>query len=261
MKHLLAVALATTILSGQAFAADAIVDDPVLDPVDIPANYSAFVSIKAGYGPSLINNDFESVAANGPSGEFDDDYIVGGSVEAGYFLTERFRLSAEVNYGRIEHEFQEIDGRRFALDGGTNLTQVFAKAAYELPLADIGLTAPIFSRSSLVALGGVGFTHINSGGRLRGDGALLNPGLAGLPVVGAQEEEDTVFSAKVGLGSAYRLTDRIDLVSETSFIFGTDAELSSEFALPAALGGGTVKSISDVETNAIVSQIGIRFRF
>lgn len=251
MKHLAAAALATTILSGPALAAD-------LEPLDIPPNYSAFVSIKAGYGPSLIDNDFEGDES---SGSFDDDYIVGGSVEAGYFLTERFRLSAEVNYGRIEHDRQIINGTAFQLDGGTNLTQVFAKAAYEVPLADLGLTAPIFERSAIVALGGIGFTHINSGGRLRADAGILNPLAAGIPITGVQEEEDTVFSAKVGLGSTYRLTDRIDIVSETSFIFGSDAKLTSEFAVPAALGGGTAVSTSRVETRAVVSQVGIRFRF
>ena len=254
MKHLLAAAFATTILAGPALAAD-------LDPIDIPENFSAFVSIKAGYGPSLIDNDFESADGTGTSGFFDDDYIFGGSIEAGYFITERFRLSAELNYGRIEHDRQIINGTAFDLEGGTNLTQGFIKAAYEMPLADLGLTAPIFERSAIVALGGLGFTHINSGGRLRNVGfAAPVPGGA-IFLDGRQEEEDTVFSAKVGLGSTYRLTDRIDIVSETSFIFGSDAELTSEFAIPAALGGGSVTSTSDVETRAIVSQIGIRFRF
>ena len=252
MKTFLAAALATSMLSGAAHAAD-------LVPVDIPENYSTFVAVKGGYGPSIIDNEFESTQGTGTNGEFDDDYIFGGSLEAGVFLTDRVRLSVEANYGRIEHDRQVINGRAFRLDGGTNLFQGFVKAAYELPLADIGFTAPLFERSSLVALGGVGFTHINSGGRLRNfPGAAIDPRLGGTLLTGVQEEEDTVFSAKVGLGTVYRLTDRIDLVSETSYIFGSDAELTSRFTLP---NGVVAVSRSDVETQAVISQFGIRFRF
>ena len=252
MKNLLAAFAATTMLGATGLATTASAAD--LDPVAAPDVYRYFVAIKGGYGPSLLDNEFESADGTGTSGEFDDDYIVGGSIEAGAFVTEHLRFSLELNYGRIEHDRQVINGTAFRLDGGTNLTQLFVKGAYEMPLADLGLTAPIFERSSLVALGGIGFTHINSGGTVRGvPFATGNPAAPVVFLDGRQEEEDTVFSAKLGLGSVYRLTERIDFVSETSFIFGTEAELSSDF--------GVGVSTSNVDTNAIVSQIGLRFKF
>ena len=251
MKTLLAAFAATTVLA-TAFVGSASAADRVLDPVAAPDVYRYFVAIKGGYGPSPRDNDFESADGTGTSGRFEDDYIVGGSIEAGAFVTERLRFSVELNYGRIEHDRQIINGGAFRLDGGTNLTQVFVKGAYEMPLADLGLNAPIFERSSLVALGGIGFTHINSGGTVRG--VPFSPGgTTPFFLDGRQEEEDTVFSAKLGLGSVYRLTDRVDFVSETSFIFGSEAELSSDF--------GLATSTSNVDTNAIVSQIGLRFKF
>ena len=248
------IALAAAVAAA-AFTAAPTASAADLDPIETPELYRYFVALKGGYGPSLIDNDFESADGTGTDGRFEDDYIFGGSLEAGVFLSERFRLSAEVNYGRIEHDRQIINGRAFRLDGGTNLTQVFAKAAYEVPLADVGLTAPLFERTSIVALGGLGFTHINSGGTVRNVPLpTRNPARPFIVRDGIQNEEDTVFSAKVGLGTVYRLTENIDIVSETSFIFGSDAELTSNF------GGGLV-STSDVETQAVVSQLGIRFKF
>ena len=243
MKILLAVLAAGTVLSAPAFAAD-------LDPVASPDVYRYFVAVKGGYGPSLIDNDYSGA---GSSGKFDDDHIVGGSLEAGVFLSERMRLSFEVNYGKLEHDTQVVNFRgaaaplsgRFALEGQTNIFQGFVKAAYEMPLSDLGFSAPIFERSSIVALGGIGFTHLDTNGVLNLPAAVGGPGF--------QQEEDIVLSGKVGLGSVYRLTDRIDLVSETSFIFGQDATLTT-----VNLAG---TSTSEVETQAIVSQLGIRFKF
>ena len=245
MKTILAAIAASTILATGAQAAD-----PVLDPVAAPDVYRYFVAVKGGYGPSLIDNEFSGATS---FGEFDDDYIVGGSLEAGLFLTERLRLSFEVNYAKIEHDTQVVNFRGaaaplsggFNLEGQTNIFQGFLKAAYEMPLADLGFSAPIFERSSVVALGGIGFTHLDT------NGVLALPAAVG--GTGFQQEEDIVFSAKVGLGTVYRLTDRIDFVSETSFIFGQDATLTTVNA------GGA--SVSEVETRAIVSQLGIRFKF
>ena len=245
MKHFAAAALATTVLAGplpgSAVAAD-------LDPVDLPPNYSTFVTVKGGYGASIIDNDFVTRSPAGRTpGSFDDDFIVGAGVEAGLFLTDNIRISAQFNAGRIEHEFERTPVGVFRLDGHTKVYQGFAKVAYETRLEDIGLTAPIFSRSSVFATAGIGFTHLRSKADL-----FANPFAPGVPF--DADEEDTVLSGVVGIGSVYRLTDRIDLVSELNYTFGGDADLGFNIA-PG------VDAVTETETQALTSQIGIRFRF
>lgn len=240
MKHLVAAALATTILCGPAFAADL--------PLDLPPNYSTFLTVKAGYGPSIIDNDFVTTSPLGSTpGSFDDDFIAGVGVEAGMFVTDNIRISAQFNAGRIEHEFERTPLGTFRLDGHTKVYQGFAKIAYETQLEDIGFTAPIFSRSSVFATAGVGFTHLRSKADL-----FANPLAPAVPF--DADVEDTVLSGVIGLGSAYRLTDRIDLISEVNYTFGGDADLGFNIA-PG------VDAVTVSETQAITSQIGLRFRF
>ena len=238
MKTILAALVASTTLSGAAFAAD-------IDAVEAPALYNYFVAVRAGYGPALIDNDFES--GFGP-GQAENDYLLGVSAEAGVFLTERFRLSAEINYSKVERDALEFDaGFALPVEGQTNVIQGFLKAGYEVKVSDLGLTSPIFSRSSIAGFAGIGFGHLRSN-------ALVDFANAGVPVIGSQQGSDTVLAGQVGLGTVTRINDRVDFVSETAFVFGGDAEIETN----APLIGRTV---STVETRAITSRFGLRFKF
>ena len=253
--------LATTALAAtQASAADVIVDVPAAPVVEIDPVLPFFFTIKAGAGPSLIDNEFVTTTpalAGGTvtTGEFDDDYIVGVGVEAGAFLTDNFRLSAQFNAGRIEHEFEVVDtttstnpfaqpGAAVPLVGHTKVYQGFLKGAYEVSFADLGVTSGFFSRSGVFATAGIGFTHLRSKADL-----FVTP----FTVFDA-DEEDTVVSGVVGIGSTFSFSERLDLISEVNYTFGQDAELG--FTIP---GAGT--AITEAETNAITAQTGLRFRF
>lgn len=261
MKQLVLGLFAAASFGALAQAAD-------LDPIapEIAAqNYQYFVTAKIGAGPSLIDNEFVTTTptAAGPSvstGEFDDEWIAGVGVEAGAFLSDNIRVSAQFNIGRIEHDREVLSsGATFAgltaaglspalpLNGHTKVYQGFAKVAYEVPLADLGLTAPIFERSSVFAVGGVGFTHLRSKASL--DLRIVNG------LVGDVDAEDTVLSGLVGFGTAYAITDNLDLVSETNFVFGGDADLGF------TLLNGAVRARTVAETQALTSQVGLRFKF
>ena len=236
MKLILAAAAASTILAGTAtvHAADL---DPVVD-ADV---YRYFVAVRAGYGPSIIDNGFRT--NTGATGEVQNKYLLGVSGEAGLFLTERFRVSFEMNYSKVEQEFQVFDtGAVIPVDGQTNVFQGFLKAGYEVPVADLGLTSRIFSRSSIAGFAGIGFTQLSSN-------AVANFG----PFTGSQQADDIVLAGQVGLGTVTRINDRLDFVSETAFVFGGDATLSTVTPLGV--------STSDVETKAITSRFGLRFKF
>ena len=230
MKTLLSAFAATTVIAGFATIAHA----ADLNPVEAPEVYRKFVTVKGGYGPSVIDNEFQG--ANVGPGEFRDDYIIGAAVEAGAFLTENIRISLQANIGRIEHEQIVNPNGPFVLEGDTRTFQGFAKLGYETRLADLGLTAPLFSRSSVFAVAGIGFTYLDTEALIPGNATITG--------------SDTVLSGVVGFGSVYRLTDSIDFVSELNYTFGQDVDLKVQTVLPI-----------EVETRALTSQIGLRFRF
>lgn len=256
----------TTLLAGTlsilgataAQAADVIVDVPAPVEVEIDPVLPFFFTIKAGAGPSLIDNEFVTTTPLGTvtTGEFDDDWIAGVGVEAGVFLTDNLRLSAQFNGGRIEHEFEVVatttsplsaPGARIPLVGHTKVYQGFAKVGYEVGFDDLGVTSPFLARSGVFATAGVGFTHLRS----KADLFATNPFAPGLPF--DADEEDTVLSGVVGVGSTFALSDRLDLISEVNYTFGGDAELG--FTTPV----GTAVTVT--ETQAITAQTGLRFRF
>ena len=257
-RHL--IALAAFAFASPALAADL----PPVDVVDSVEAYQFFVAGKIGAGPSLIDNDFRTVTAGDQAaaseGRFEDDWIAGIGVEAGMFLTDNIRISAQFNAGRIEHDQEVLTGGptfdgltvvgaspAFGLDGHTKVYQGFAKIGYETRLVDLGFTSPIFERSSIFATAGVGFTHLRSKASL--DLTSIGAGL------GNVNRRDTVLSGQVGFGGAYALTDRIDFVTETNFTFGGDADLGF------TLAGGAVEAVTVAETAAITSQLGLRFKF
>ena len=254
----LALAAAIVAVPSLASAADVIEPEVVADPVVEAAFSPFFVDIKGGFGTILPKPDvtvsgafFGSPALNA---RFEDDWAATGSVEAGAFLTERFRLSGQFVYTYVEQDRLDFDaaaaavlGQRSApLNGSTDLYQGFAKAAYEVSLADIGFTAPLFARSSVFGTGGIGFSHF------RPDFTTT------LGAVGTARgnDSDTVLSGLVGFGSIYAFNDRVQLVSETNFIFGEDANLSVNDTL-----GAGINVPYNVESNHLTSHIGLRFRF
>ena len=254
MIRTIAALFAATMLAGTAHAADVIVD-PVPESVAVDLPPSLFLTVKVGYGPSLIDNSFEGPFAGGSfEGEFNDDYLAGIAGEVGAFVNRNVRFSLQGTIGRIEHDQQDVTGVPAVpgnffvtgpvdFDGHTKIYQGFVKAAYETRLSDIGLTASFFERSSIFGVGGVGLTHLRSEATV-GSGALTGA---------RSNDNDTVVSGLVGVGSVYDFTDNLSLISEANFIFGGDAELDLR------LGQNSIPF--EIETQAITFQTGLRFRF
>ena len=275
-KTLTTAALATAMIVAPgtlAYAADVIAPEPVIEDPIVENVRRAFISAKFGYGPAFADNDIEAdiSAIGGPggsvSGFVENDYLVGGSIEAGVFLTDNFRLSVEGTYGYVENEEQVVEaaslpaiGAAFGsatqagaeqaligsdmIDGQTFTTQGFIKAAYEVPVARDFL----FLRELRVfGTAGVGFVHFNNNLVLE---EANNPAFLGARAEG----QDTVLAGKVGFGTVSRLTDRISLTSEFNYLFGEDAELelvtTNDDVVPFSL-----------ETEAILFQTGIRIAF
>lgn len=218
MKRFLAAIAATTFLAGPAMAAD-------LDPIESPALYRYYVQGDFLYGFGTIDRD----ADLGPvEVELEPDFELGGKIEAGVFLTDRIRVSGDLRLFNTDFDSVTVPGLgTTALDLDADTFQGFVNVAYEVALSDVGFTAPFFDRTSVFGIAGIGFSHT--------DFDLAVPG----------ETDDTVLVGKVGLGSSYRFTENLSLVSETSFIFGEDLD---------------IQGIS-IDAEQINSTIGLRFRF
>ena len=261
----------STALGSTALAADVIVPEPVIEDPIVENVRRAFISAKFGYGPAFADNDIEAdlsgvvagltgVANNGTtvSGQVENDYLIGGSIEAGYFLTDNFRLSVEGTYGYVENELQVIEDANNPLglpgligddelDGQTFTAQGFLKAAYEVPVAENFL----FLRELRVfGTAGVGFVHFNNNLVLEeANNAVFQDARA--------EGQDTVLAGKVGFGTVSKLTDRIAFTNEFNYLFGEDADL--ELVTTPATGSQVVPFT--LETEAILFQSGIRISF
>ena len=226
MKRLLAAALVSTVLATPVVAAD--LDDT------LPPGYTSFVSVSFLYSFGILDQGFEITdGADRLSGSFDPEYALGATLEAGVFLNERVRLSSDVRYSRTQYDSVSLLGQTVNLRSGdveADRVQVFVNAAYEVPLADVGLAVPFFERSSVFALVGVGLTNFE----LDLDG---------------QSGDETAFTAKIGLGTATAITDRVALVAETNYIFGSDFTFEDG------------RDRLEFDNEEIVSTIGLRFSF
>jgi len=251
--------LAAATLIGNAFAADLVEPDPI--PVEAPtASHSGHIfyfDIKGSYGPTIPENGFDAGAPLNAGGRFQDEIGYGGSLEAGAFLNSNIRLSAELVYGKIEHDkekIQRLNGApinsvKLDLDGETRILQGFLKAAYETRLSDLGAQSVWLQPMSVYALAGIGFSHIENDAILRN---AFGPGFDGVA-----NAEDTVLAGKVGAGIVYDLTERVSLVSEYNFVFGQNADvtLRSQAPLPP------ITVPIEIETNAHTLFTGIRIKF
>ena len=266
-------ALLGTAMGGSALAADVIVPEPVIEDPIVENVRRAFIGVKFGYGPAFADNDIEvdlGATDFGPgataSGYVDNDYLIGGSIEAGVFLTDNFRVSLEGTYGYVENDEQVIEAVSFPaigaafgagaqaaveadaiggdeLDGQTFTAQGFLKAAYEVPVAENFLFLRDFR---VFATAGVGFVHFNN------NLVISDPES---DFFGARAEgNDVALAGKVGFGTVSSLTETIALTTEFNYLFGEDAEL--ELVAP----DGTVAPFT-LETEAIIFQSGIRISF
>ena len=214
---LLSAAVALSLMGSTALAAD--LDPPAPEPMN-----DRFISASFLYGFGLLDRDL-SVDGFGTL-DIETDYVLGAKIEGGIFLTDRVRVSADFRYSKTEIDRLSAGGASIAVDADFDQYQGFVNVAYEVALADLGLSAPFFERSKVFGIAGVGLAHIDFEG-----------------------VDDEAFTGKVGLGSVFSLTDNISLVSETNYIFGQDFEFS---------GAGVNV---DVDNEEIVSMIGLRFSF
>ncbi|OXT02327.1 hypothetical protein B7H23_05325 [Notoacmeibacter marinus] len=278
MKYLATLTSILALGTVAANAADVYVDDtPVIveAPVEEPGRF--YIEARFGYGPALADLDIETEETAGTvatgtvlgtvpvtipatTGTIESDYLYGGVLEAGYFVTDIFRIGVEGGIGRLENSYLDIDTPAAVtttapvpggavgtiedaqLDGGATIYQGFIKGAVEVPvLHDVGFAKKI----SIFGTAGIGLMHIVTDVTERNSAA--NNG-------GRIDDSDTVLAGKVGLGVATQLTDRISLVTEANYIFGEDAE----FTLVTSSGNEVATKF---ETEAITLQTGIRIRF
>ncbi len=271
MKYLATLTSILALGTVAANAADVYVDDtPVMveAPVEEPGRF--YIEARFGYGPALADLDIETaetagtvapvgaVTIPGTTGKVQSEVLFGGAVEAGYFVTDMFRIGVEGGVGRLVNDYLDVDTPAAVttspggvpigtiedaqLDGGATIYQGFIKGAVEVPvLHDVGFAKQI----SVFGTAGIGLLHIVTDVQERNT-AANNAGVI--------DDSDTVLAGKVGLGVATQLTDRISLVTEANYIFGEDAE----FTLVTSSGNEVATKF---ETEAITLQTGIRIRF
>lgn len=231
-RHLAKLLAATTLAVGFFTASTARAADD-LDTLDtLPPNYTTFVTVSFLYSFGVLDRDLEIRDVGfRATGAFEPDHSLGGSLEVGAFVSDRVRVSADLRISRTEFDGLSLAGQRGALrDVDADSIQAFVNVAYEVPLADLGLTASFLSRTSIFGVAGLGATNFD----LSTDGG---------------SDDDTAFTAKVGLGFSTQLTDAVSLVSQTDYIFGPDFEFEDD---------GTELEIGNEE---IVSMVGLRFSF
>lgn len=280
-------AAAVALAANSALAADAIVEvapEPIAVVAPIGSNY---VAVRGIYSAAFIDQDVTTPAVAGGlnrtvtvnvggvptavqvtgdlpalGGELDNDYAVGGVLEAGRFLTPNLRVAAEFGYGYVATDALvvtdpaaaavpiTVNGNagttdlrgRTVLDGGANVLAGFAKGAYEVPVFE---NVGFVQRFSLYGHAGVGFVNV------RPDIDFLNSQFRGSRVDGS----DTVLAGKVGIGTVTKLTDRIELNSEYGYTFGDD----TEFAITNTPSGRDIPISLDTKAHSFST--GLRFRF
>ena len=250
MKRLLsALATAAAIgLSTPALAAD--------DLDVLPPNYTTFVSVSFLYGFGALDRDYEASQTierltfdrlsgtfvpnretRRVGGSFGIDRTIGAKIEAGAFVAERVRVSADLRFTRTNIESfarRDLD-RSISTDIDVEGIQGFVNLAYEFPLSDITML-PLLQRTKVFGIAGIGAA----------DATFKTRG----------EDSDTVVVGKVGVGSVFDITDNVALISETNFIFGRDFEFEFEGSFFPE-----VASTTDLENREIVYTIGLRFSF
>ena len=225
----------TLLATAAMFAAPtaALADDEMLDV--LPPNYTTFVSASFLYSFGILDQDFDITdGIDRVSGSFDPEYALGAKVEAGVFTSERVRFSVDLRYSKTEYDSVTLGGVTAAVPDvdealEADRFQAFANVAYEFPLADI-VTLPLLERTRVFGIAGVGVTNYEL-------------------TIDGDSEDDTAFTAKVGLGTVFDLTERVALVGETNYIFGSDFEFEED--------GVRI----EVANEEIVSTIGLRFSF
>lgn len=260
MKFLVTLTSVLALGTVAADAADVYVDDtPVVVEAPVEDLDRFYVEARFGYGPALLDLDVETGSALGglipeTAGEIESDFLVGGALEAGYFLNEWFRIGVEGGIGYLDNDRLDLDAdvliaggaggviQDADLDGGATIYQGFVKAAVEVPVAhDIGFARKI----SVFGTAGVGLLHLDLDVTQENGGANNNSVL---------DDDDTVLAGKVGIGVATQLTDHISLVTEANYIFGEDGEFTTVTATGTEID-------TRIETEALTLQTGIRIRF
>lgn len=258
-KLALAALTLATAMTGNTLAADLVEPDPI--PVEAPVvsndDKLFYFDVAGSFGLVIPQNGFEAGAPLNAEGRFQDEIGYGGSLEAGAFLTSNIRLSAELVYGKIEHDKEKIErlngvrinSVKLDLDGETRLFQGFLKAAYETRLSDLGAESLWLQPMSVYGIAGIGFSHIENDAILRNG---FGPGFDGVA-----NASDTVLAGKIGAGFVYDITNRVSLVSEYNFVFGqkADVTLQSQAPLPP------ITAPIEIETNAHTLFTGLRIKF
>ncbi|RLQ89073.1 outer membrane protein [Notoacmeibacter ruber] len=273
MKFLITLTSVLALGTVAANAADAVYADPAPVVTEAPVYQPGpfYIEARFGYGPALADLDVETDDADsvlipggtitGAEGVIESDLLYGAIFEAGYFVTDIFRVGVEAGIGRLENDFLDLDedapilGPGGAptpavlgdadLDGGATLYQGFIKGAVEVPVAhNIGFARQI----SVFGTAGIGLIHLDVDVEQQEDDAAAQNDGATI------DDSDTVLAGKVGLGVVTQLTDHISLVSEANYIFAQDGEFTT-----VAADGAEVPTT--IETEAVTFQTGLRIRF
>ncbi|MCP1199204.1 outer membrane protein [Notoacmeibacter sp. MSK16QG-6] len=274
MKFLITLTSVLALGTAAANAADAVYVDEAPIAVETPAVEPGrfYIEARFGYGPALADLDVETAATTGTvlggalavdipatNGTIESELLYGGVFEAGYFVTDIFRVGVEAGIGRLKNDYLDISDpaaitapallgatvgtiQDAQLDGGSTIYQGFIKGAVEVPVAhNIGFARQI----SVFGTAGIGLLHLDVD--VEQENTADNNGTT-------IDDSDTVLAGKIGLGVATQLTDHISLVTEANYIFAEDGEFT------AVTAEGT-EIDTRIETEAITLQTGLRIRF
>jgi opacity protein-like surface antigen len=234
IRTLLTGALLATGLATTAQAAD-----PLTERFNAPDSF--YISVQGGVGPFIGEHDFFAPNSNAPgplAGDADYDTVWSIGASAGVFLTENFRIGADLNYFSTEADTMDVVTPfllEVQLDGSINGVSAFVDAGYEMMVTEqIGIFGEV----------GIGVLHINA------DNIQTDPNFNGFI-----DASDTVLAGKVGGGAFYQFNERVELFGEYNYIFAEDADLS--FTAP---GSGLPVVPFEIETDAHAFLVGLRFR-
>ncbi|MBV0911885.1 outer membrane protein [Anianabacter salinae] len=202
-------------------------------------------TLHGSYGPFLEAHSFFAPNSNagGPlSGtvNYDDAFTIGGSI--GRFVTPNVRIGVEINYFSLDTTSMDVvyptppPNDNVLLGGSIRGASAFVDAAYEHRFND---------RFSGFVEAGAGVLTLSASNIQTG------PNFNGFI-----DDSATVFAGKIGVGTIYRLSERIELLAKYTYVKGEDANM--RFTAP---GAGIPSVPFSIETSAHNVQVGVRMRF
>lgn len=228
MKKLLLASVALAALSAApAFAADAIIEEPML-----PVGFSwtgAYIGVQGGYAWGSSHMEFANVTSNP-----DPDGFLGG-VYVGY----NYQLGNNIVLGvDADIAWTGIDGSDPVFAGGVVVPGQRIEADVDWTAAIRGRVGYAVDRFLPYIAGGVAFADVNHQGFIA-------------PAVGVGEQSDTYTGWTIGAGLEYAFTDNLIVRGEYRYTdFGSEDY--------AAIPGFSAHSL-DLSTHDV--RIGLSYKF